>query len=665
MSKWLSEEGQGFTAQQQVKSNVGQSTAIFDNSLENEKKPGANLDVKQRIATCGETIPIVFGKRVNSKGGVWMQPPLLKTASTNFKGQFLYLISQGEIASSPVKFKTWTGLNNLSHLSDQTIALTHRYSTASALASSPSTCPIQGNGLYCGIDTYSFITYLKVELDAETPIREPDNKLYYYGYRERAVGTGDTSNTTYSYSIKVYSNLTGNDVSAAWHTWLGVSNGQIWTGGNSRYDDDGTLLGGQNPGYGLNIMFDSDWIDGGGNDLSFDKDPDDIDDVDSGNGSWTWVEKIEAINTQTISSNPASTGTLTGIKREYLASPYSDPSNATASNNSSYADITFLEINGDIYPQPISGTFSSETNQVYSFYEEGIKVDLYSSGLSGGNYTKGSSNQFIDLAMYLFTIYKRTAGSATADIATPVYLGNLQNLCTFCSTYGLSFNGIISQSVNIIEFISDFAPYFFLSFLSVGGRYQFAPVLPLNNSHAIDVTALTPKVTFSESNIIPGSFKKGYTSIEDRRDFIASMVYRHTVITNIGNQRTVTVRYPSTSIDAPVEQFDLTAFCSDPDHAIRYAKYEIARRKYSTHNISLETPLLTTELIPTDIIKIERNRISSVGDSRTETEWYQVTSVIHSVDGVSKIEASHFPVNNSSVSLISNEVLNGTFTVLS
>ena len=96
-----------------------------------------------------------------------------------------------------------------------------------------------------------------------------------------------------------------------------------------------------------------------------------------------------------------------------------------------------------------------------------------------------------------------------------------------------------------------------------------------------------------------------------------------------------------------------------------YANYELSRRKYSTHNISFSTPLSRTTLIPTNIIKITRQRKSSTVDAdRTEVEWYQITKVSHTASGETQIEASHFPVNGSSISEISNEVLNGTFTVL-
>jgi predicted phage tail protein len=132
----------------------------------------------------------------------------------------------------------------------------------------------------------------------------------------------------------------------------------------------------------------------------------------------------------------------------------------------------------------------------------------------------------------------------------------------------------------------------------------------------------------------------------------------------IGIQRTTTVRYATTDSNAPTVQFDMTDFCTSAAHATVYGKYELARRKFSTHTISFSTPLLTTSLIPTQIIKVQRQRINSRGDNRQEVNWYQITRVKHSSDGLSVIEAVHFPVDGSDIAEISDEVVNGTFEVI-
>ena len=118
--------GQGtFQAAPQDKAKPARAGKKLDDSLLTSKKPSADIDKAQRIGTPGETIPIAFGKRVNNIGGVWVQPPLLKSGTSNFVGSFLYAISQGEIVSSPVKYRTWVGLRTVAFLPDQTITLAH------------------------------------------------------------------------------------------------------------------------------------------------------------------------------------------------------------------------------------------------------------------------------------------------------------------------------------------------------------------------------------------------------------------------------------------------------------------------------------------------------------------------------------------------------------
>jgi hypothetical protein len=101
-------------------------------------------------------------------------------------------------------------------------------------------------------------------------------------------------------------------------------------------------------------------------------------------------------------------------------------------DNSAYADITFLRVEGDIYDPPSEGSYPTTTKQLFIYYEEGVEVDLYSGGLVSSVYPRGASNQFVDLAMYLFTIYKRADGANTSDIASPIYIDNLTSIATFC-----------------------------------------------------------------------------------------------------------------------------------------------------------------------------------------------------------------------------------------
>lgn len=702
-----------FKAPAQPKAPPARAARKLDDSLLTGKKPSADIDKRQQLATPGETIPIVFGKRVDDIGGVWVQPSLVKSGTRLYVGSFLYAISQGKIISLPVKYRTYVGPRSLAYIADQSITLKHDYATAADLAAAPDTCPIGGGTLFCGVETYSFLSQLNKATAGSVYVFSEDP----YSYRTRrniARGLGDTSNTVLLFTandIQAFNSDDGTDITAAYWAYRGwisstplVANRNPATGGGytvGTIEELGTLYP-QAPGF-LGIP---------------------------AGGRLIVQGTIASVSTQYNPALPASTGTLYGVQEEVIESPYefiagtylqsgttvtvtatahgliatntvyieitsgngvegtytvatvpnantftytAGTSLTTSGNlylpltpgadNSAYADITFLRVEGDIYDPPSEGSYPTTTKQLFIYYEEGVEVDLYSGGLVSSVYPRGASNQFVDLAMYLFTIYKRADGANTSDIASPIYIGNLTSIATFCDNYRFFFNGVLEDSVNIIDLISQLAPYFFLSFLSVGGQYRFEPLLPLDDNQ-LDETALTPAATFTEDEILPGSFSKSFYPISDRQDFIAVMLYREASPSTIGIQRTIQVSYDTTALDAPVEQFDMTDFCTYEFHATAYAGYELAKRRYSTHTISFETALIVTGLIPTDIIKIDRQRITSAGDDRSEVEWYQISSITFNAEGRSTIEAEHFPVTAGDVSAITYSLFNDSFRII-
>jgi hypothetical protein len=645
LASLANKESTGYPA---PKSSPNQSITNRDRSPGNRKAPAADLGEQQKIAVAGETVPILFGKRVSNKGGVWIQPSLVKAGSYFFKGSFLFPVSQGEIVSSPVKHRVWVGLRNMAFLADQTITISNIYNSAATLAASPGTCPVLGAGMYCGNETYSFLA--ESIPDSGTWTNRADyTATKYWAWREIPRGTGDTTNIGFLGTVEFFDNVTGTDLTSAWFAYIGFpSSTQFAFNTSPTYPTTMPVAGAVDVVQDFSsfvIPPDTDWIT-----------------VLGASGSITEVWTMLGESNPLVATFPASVGTLTSIQREYIVSEYADPASTPTANNSSYADITFLKVVGDIYDPPSEGSYPTTTRQLSIYYEQGVKVDLYS--VDAGGSTQGASNQLVDLAMYLFTSLKRNAAGTTPDVASPILTSNLPTIASFCNQYSLHFNGIISESVNIIELIGETAPFFLLSFLSTGGQYRFAPVLPINGSQQINLSTLSAAATFTEDEILPGSFGKTYVSAADKADVNCVMLYRQNDPDAIGTQQTVQVRYSGVSLDAPTEQFDMTDFCSNRDHAIIYAKHYLARRKYAVHAVNFSIPLDTTGLIPTDIIKIERQRISSAGDNRTETEYYQITSIDHNTDGTTSIEASQFPVNGSIVPIISNEVVNGSFTVI-
>lgn len=616
------------------------------------QKPQPDISKEQTVATAGDTVGIVFCKRVSNAGGTWIQPPMIKTGSNNFVGSFLYVISQGEMVSSPAKHYAWVGNKNIKFLPDQTITLTHYYETVATLAAATNTCPIDSGNIYCGLNTYSYLE--PISKVGTWTLRFPDLKNFYNSFKEITRGTGTTTNailkTSYA-NLTIFDNATGADVTATVFAATGITNpAAVFATWNVNTPNVSAYAVGTIrtfPASGLTAPNAAAWTSLG---LT---------------GAPTFVYANISLVNPYNTSLPASTGTLDGTQVEQFLSEYANPAAPSATADyTNFADITFLEINGNIYDAPDDGTYPTTTRQICLFYENGVNVDLYSGGLVSGQYAVGASNQFVDFAMLLFTQLKRADGSATFDIAMPIDVTNMQNLATFANQYGLHFNGILDQPVNVIDYISKTAPFFLLLFISNGGQYQLQPLLPLNGSYAIKSTAITPAVVFDEDNILPGSYSKVYFNLDERRNVRVSLLWREADPLIIGLQRTTSIRYDTAATDAPIVQFDMTDFCTSATHATIYGKYELARRKYSTHSISLQTPLLPDALKPTDIIKVERQRVNSAGNNRTEIDHYQVTDIKHETYGITTITAEHFPLNASNISIISDEILNGSFEVM-
>jgi len=626
-----------------------------DAAIQKSKKPQQDLNREQVVAIAGDTVPIVFCDRTEYAGGVWLQPPLVKQGSANFDGVFLYSISQGEMESAPTTYRTYLGQDIL-EFRDNSVSVSHKYASVAAMAAAPNVSPIGGDKIFADADTAIYL-YGYEKPSSFRIYYEPNETNVYWNFRGKTLGVGDTTNSVLvlpGSGITIKEVSTGIDRTSNYWSILGLNPATTTFYSNAVYSG-GYVVGGNSVGT----------ITGGAYTTWYDPFSDfSIDFYQATYGTTEPCVEIQenvTVNNQINPLNPASSGTLYGVLLERGASLVSDPTSFPSSYNfSTFADITFLLLEGDIYDTATAEDYRTSVRQLSVFYKKGVKVAKYSLGTPS---VSEASNSFVDLAMHLFSLIKRVDGTETAGIAMPINTSNLQTLGTFCENNRLLFNGIIEQSVNVVDYISKTAQFFLLAFVSTNGQFSLRPLLPINGSNEIDTTALTPSAIFTESSILPGSFQKRYIELDSRRNINISLVYREVTPAEIGVTRTSTVRYSTADANDPVEQFDMTDFCTNPDHAILFAKYELAKRKHSTHTVLFDTPLLTSELIPSQIIKIQRQRKNSVGDDRTENEWYQVTNIKHAANGVSTVEAAHFPVNGSNVSKISDDVVNGTFTV--
>lgn len=650
----------------------------FNASPDNSKAPIGNVDKNQRIAGAGEVIPLVFCQRSGGIGGVWLEPSLLKAGSRGLNTSFGYAICQGSMGSSPQTHRIFVGLKCLAFLASNqevTATVNHRFVSAATYASASNTCPYPDDGdtgmLYCGFDNFTFYQPVTAaSVDQRSNARMPDRQGRWYNFKDITRGVGDTGNTTYitdGDQFKFFDTESGTDVTAAFWAQAGISPPFPDSEINRRFNPNPPfqVLGGRHVNDVQNGLFAKLNPDGSINrDLLVEwsaADQASLTAIGIGDEGTTAQNVCESVNTQRNTSLPESTGTLAGVQTQWFFSTRQDPSNYPSTDDfSSFADITLLQMTTNAFTEYDSGSLPRDIKQLYVYYTNGVQVTKYSAGKSGGSYTTGSSNQFVDLAMHLFAMIKKSS-AAIPDISSPINVSNLQAVASYCTNIGAFFNGVLDESYNIIDYLAELSPYFLLAFLSNGGQYEFQPLLPVTAGNAVKLTAITPAATFTEDQILPGSYSKTYTPAEERQDSIVNVTHRVIRPDQVNGAVGVEVRYNGTADDAPVISFDMSGFCASKAHASRFAKYELAKRRHSTHAITFSTALNTAGLKVTDVIRVQKQRISSVGDNRTETENYQITSINHTSDGVSTFEAMHFPLNGSNIATISNEVINGTF----
>lgn len=608
-------------------------------------------------------MPIVFAKKSSGcgTGGTWVQPQIIKKSTWNGTTKYLAAVSQGNLSSTPTIPNIYYGGKPLSS-SSSTPSVSKYYKTNADLTTDKLDCPINSDDFSCRVDLRTIV--LEIAAGASRGFKSFDIPIGYYWQSLLSVhGSGDTTNTAIELAgtgLQVIDVDSGDDITQEWWDartatpatttfYRNVAGGAVSTPclpvGYVSTPFPSSLYG---PWTG--------WTD-----------------VTGYTGNRIFIYNDVSVNNQYDTSVAATTGTLDYVRTELKISKVQDPNNPPATDPvtnqptdyTSFADTSLLEIGGDLedYESTVSTDIKPSNQQLTMFVDDGIAVTNWSEPPVGGVYPTGSSNKFVDLVMFFFELLKRQDPTSTTTLGQAVEESNIQDLAAFEDNYKLWFNGVIEQQVNAIDYVSTTAEFFLMSFVSRNGVYTLRPLVPLNTSNQIDVTALTPSATFTDDDILPGSFAKQYIDNNERRDVNASVAWNYTTCEEIGSESSTIVRYSTTAIDAPLIQFDMTDFCTHIDHAVIYAKFFLARRRHSTHQIAFQVPILTSELIPTQIIKVVRQRVTSRGDNRTETEWYQVTEVRHSTDGISTIQATHFPVNASSIAKISDDVVNGSFTV--
>ena len=257
----------------------------------------------------------------------------------------------------------------------------------------------------------------------------------------------------------------------------------------------------------------------------------------------------------------------------------------------------------------------------------------------------GPSNLFTDLVYFLLTDQVAGAGGLLGmNRDNPNLIEKDQLILTsrFLFKERMFFNGPIVERTNLRQFIMDVAPFFLCNFVIIDGKFSLKPALPIDQFGNVIEGAVPIAQLFTSGNILEDTFRVEYLSAEERRAFRAVVRFRQERKNSLPEEKAISVRATQNNrlfADAgvnvlPVEQFDLTQFCTSQEHAEKVAKYFLALRALVTHTISFSTTLEGLNIQAGSFIKVvtESSPYSSANNGTIDSSGV-VTSVIDLADG--------------------------------
>jgi len=244
----------------------------------------------------------------------------------------------------------------------------------------------------------------------------------------------------------------------------------------------------------------------------------------------------------------------------------------------------------------------SNFTQLSAYFKKGIKVpDLINGGSSK------ASNNFVEIAYALLTDTNLGAG----DLIGVNAVGDMTTAAKFVQANGFTWDGIISNKINLRDFLHKHGTYNLLDFTVIGGKFSLLPAVPYKkDDYKIDYTANVGKDQisglFTDGNI--KDLKVSFLSPEERQLFKANVLWRKEKANGFAETKSVMLRlgdsYGGKNTD-PIETYDLSGFVTNREQAVKYAKYILKVRKEVDHGLSFKTsPQYCVNLAPGSYIRI-------------------------------------------------------------
>lgn len=287
-----------------------------------------------------------------------------------------------------------------------------------------------------------------------------------------------------------------------------------------------------------------------------------------------------------------------------------------------------------------------EVRKVVSvFVRSGLQVTRLVDGASG------PSDNFVDLVKYIFQANNRLADDLIDNTA-------LTQAAKFTDANGFLFNGSITESENLLDWVQRTSANFLLQASNTNGKFGLRSRLPYNTDYTIKTTQVTPVFTFTEDHIIENGFEIEYISLEDREPRCFVVLWRQQPEADFGLVRTVEVRYENEAQNGPFINIDLSNYCTNENHAVRVGTFRLAQRKFITHHLRITVRERNYNSLVTigDIVRVRLRRETNEGAVEHHDKVYEVNRIDKTFQGEIVYDLTHFPLDSLGRSIIAREV---------
>ena len=272
-----------------------------------------------------------------------------------------------------------------------------------------------------------------------------------------------------------------------------------------------------------------------------------------------------------------------------------------------------------------AGKGVSSASQLSFYYDNGAEV-------TKADGTTGASNQFADLCYHALTYYPGAQGPISRN---QIDIDSFIAANQFCGSRKLFYDGVLSDSSGVHEFIAEHAKYFLHRFGMNQGKYALFPAFKDSKTNTNVAEA---SQTITTDILDPGSFEIDYATLAERDAAFMTVIWRFQEQMMPGIKETVTVR--PQGYEGPNKlTYDLSGFCTSKEHAIAVARFLLDSRMQQDQVVTFTCSKSGVDLTPGRLFKFDLSIETSAGATYTNTDQYQVTSATYREDGLLDIRA--------------------------